>query len=306
MADQLLITPMRADADLMTFQHEGQNTRLVICLSGVGKDSEDIPPYEFARSATENGQNHVLFVVDPKRTWLNGDGVIERILEDTAKIVDGHGITSICTLGHSMGGFAAIVLADFMEVDTVVSLAPQHSVHPDVAGNEHRWRNWVDPIADFRIRSVDDHWVNETSYHVIHGNHNRDKFQRDRFPVRAGLVHTILPDTTHAVPQRLKREGMLDQVVSLCLNNRTRRVRQMLEPLGAYRRTIENHPMLGPSPKVVDTPATPKPAPKAKKTVTSTTKAKTAAKKTATTAKKAATAKPKKATASKTKTKAAN
>lgn len=297
MTERFEITPLRTDADLLTYQHKGSNSRLVICLSGVGKDSEDIPPYEFARSATENGQNHVLFVVDPNRTWLNGAGIIERILEDTAKIVDSCGITSICTLGHSMGGFAAIVLADFMEVDTVVSLAPQHSVHPDIAGNEHRWRNWVDPISDFRIRSVDDHWVNETAYHVIHGNHNRDKFQRDRFPIRAGLVHTILPDTTHAVPQRLKREGLLDQVVSLCLNNRTRRVRQLLEPMGAYRRTTENHPILGPSPRVVETPAAPK---------ATTIKVKTATKTSTGAAKKATTTTPKKATASRTKTKAAS
>lgn len=244
------IFPVLAEDDLLMWRHVGRTGRLVICLSGIGKEPDTPPPYEFARGATENGQNHVLFVVDPHRTWLNGPRLIERIVAQAQAIIDAEGITEVCTLGHSMGGFSALVLADYLQVTSVVALAPQHSVHPEIAGNETRWREFLDRIAQFRIRSVDDHWQDGPMYHVFHGDHKRDRYQRDRFPIRPRLVHTILPETTHAVPQRLKRAKLLDPVISLCFGNRVRKVRQLLQPLGAYRRTEANHPLLGPAPKV--------------------------------------------------------
>ena len=251
MAQQrLAITPICEAEDLLLWRHRGRNDRLVVCFSGIAKSRDEVPPYEFPRGATENGKNHVLFVADPRRTWLNGPGLIEKIEAEVARIVAEEGITSVSTMGHSMGGFAAIVMAKFMPVENALAFAPQHSVHPEIAGNEHRWKDHLARITEFRVRSVDDYWVDGTTYFVFHGDHPRDQYQRGRFPVRHKLFHTILPDTTHAVPQKLKQAGLLDRVVSLCLAGKGRKVREVLEPMGAHRRTLEDYPLLGPSPAV--------------------------------------------------------
>ena len=242
------ITPVCEADDLVMWRHEGRNDKLVVCFSGVAKSKDVVPPYEFPRGATENGKNHVLFVADPRRTWLNGPTLMERIGEEVERIVAETGITSVSTLGHSMGGFSAIVMSKFIAVDNAVAFAPQHSVHPEIAGNERRWKEHTDRITDYRVRSVDDYWVDRTTYFVFHGDHRRDQYQRDRFPVRHKLFHTILPETTHAVPQKLKKAGLLDRVVSLCLAGKGRKLRELLEPMGAHRRTIEEYPLLGPSP----------------------------------------------------------
>ena len=242
------ITQVSEAEDLVMWRHRGRNDRPVVCFSGIAKSKDVIPPYEFPRGATENGKNHVLFISDPRRTWLNGPGLMERIEAEVARIVAQEGITSVSTLGHSMGGFAAIVMAKFFAVDNAVAFAPQHSVHPEIAGNERRWKEHLERITEHRLRSVDDYWVEDTTYFVFHGDHRRDQYQRDRFPVRHKLFHTILPDTTHAVPQKLKKAGLLDRVVSLCLAGKARKLRELLEPMGAHRRTVEDYPLLGPSP----------------------------------------------------------
>ncbi len=38
-----------------------------------------VPPFEFARRATEGGKHDALFISGPNRSWLNGTGVLARI-----------------------------------------------------------------------------------------------------------------------------------------------------------------------------------------------------------------------------------
>ena len=244
---RLPIEPYLERDDLVVWRHRGRSSRLVLSLSGIGSQDEAVPPYEFAKIATDNGTHNALFIIDPKRTWLNGDGLIERIVEVVTAYAAEVGADEIVTLGHSMGGFSAIVLSDYLPVKTAIALSPQYAVHPDIVGDDSRWMYFRKHIKTHQIGGAGEHMVPGTTYHVFHGGRDVERPQRDRFPVMENLYHTVLPKIAHRVPQKLKDLGLLERVMRASMNDRARKVRLALEPLGAHRRTYDRYPALPPS-----------------------------------------------------------
>jgi len=233
----LPIRPLIDDADLRVWRHDGKGDRLVVSFSGIGPDPETPPGYEFANTATGGGKDTVLFIADPNRTWLNAPGLIERIaglVEDHARRI---GAGRICALGHSMGGYAACVMAGFMRVDVAVALSPQVSVHPEIAGDDPRWPEHRDKLTAFRIRHLADHLPGTTQVYAVFGRHPREAPQRDRFPQGPNIHGYVLPRTHHNTAQRMKRAGVLDAAVQAAFDGRAFRVRRLL------RRTLGARPM---------------------------------------------------------------
>lgn len=228
MSDPLLISPLLDSPELRIWLHRGQSTRLVVCFSGIGSDPDRLPEYEFARTATADGRDWVLYIADPARSWLNAPGLIERIVEIVEAQAAAIGATQVCTLGHSMGGYSACVLPGFTRVDVAMALSPQVSVHPDVVPDDGRWMNWRERIASVRIRHVEDHLSAATQYFAIFGMAGREAPQRDRFPVAENIERLHMANTHHNTAQRLKARGILDTVVGLAFDGRLYRVRRLI------------------------------------------------------------------------------
>ncbi len=229
MARDLTITQVLADPDLHLWEHRAESRDAVLVLSGVGTDPEVSPGHEFARSASGNGTRNVLFVADPNRTWLNGPGLIEKIVDRFEDFVARCGSPRTVALGHSMGGFAALVLSGFTRLDTVLALAPQYSIHPGVVPDEHRWMEHRAKLTEFRIRDVAAHLDGVTDYVIVHGRHPREAVQRDKFPVAPNIRHFVLPRTHHDVPQKLKMAGVLAPFMKAVIDKRIKRARLILQ-----------------------------------------------------------------------------
>ncbi len=224
----LVITPLVEGPDLLAWEHRGESDRLVVCFSGVGPDASVWPGYEFAATAAGGGKDNVLYIADPQRSWLNAPGLIERIvtlIEDTAARM---GAGQVCALGHSMGGYAACVLPGFTPVDVAVALSPQVSVHPEVAGDDPRWMEWRDRIAEHRVRHVADHLSDDTQYFAFFGMHGREAPQRERFPAADNIELLRMRKTHHNTAQRLKARGLLDVVIQAAFDRRIYRVRRLI------------------------------------------------------------------------------
>ena len=101
-------------------------------------------------------------------------------------------------------------------------------------------------ITQFRLRSVQDMFVEDTAYYVMHGRHPREAPQRDRFPRAKNINHYVLPNTVHNVPQKLRGAGILEEVMEYAFQNRPCRVRLSMSDLNAYRRP-EDEPILADS-----------------------------------------------------------
>ncbi len=221
------IRPVLQDDTLHAWFHRGEGSRLVVSFAGIGGVPSATQGYEFARTATGNGRYHALFFVDPGRTWLNGEGLIDRIVTEVERRVAETGATQVITIGHSMGGFSAAVLPAFTRVDLAVCLSPQVSVHPDIVPDEDRWKLWRSRIATHRITSVADCLQDATRYYVFFGQHPREAPQRDRFPLGPNICLFTMPSTVHNTPRRMKVRGVLDSIIGAVFEDRTRLVRRI-------------------------------------------------------------------------------
>ncbi len=228
MSDTLEIVQTLDTPDLRVWTHEGASDRLVVCFSGIGPDPEVPPGYEFAATAAGGGRDSVLYIADPKRSWLNAPGLIERIVDQIEAHAARIGAARICTMGHSMGGYSALVLPGFTKVDIALALSPQVSVHPDVTGDDPRWMEHRVNIAEHRVRHVEDHLNPDTQYFAIYGMHPREAPQRNRFPQAENIELLRMPKTHHNTAQRMKAKKLLDAVVQAAFDGRIYRVRRLI------------------------------------------------------------------------------
>lgn len=256
MSAALDIRPYRAEPGLVSWAHWGTSDRLTVCFSGIGERDDPVQPYEFARTATMDGRDHALFIADTNRSWLSAPRLIEEIVAMIEGFASAVGAKVVQTLGHSMGGFMALTIPGFTRVDSAVAFSPQASVHPEVAGDDPRWMFYRDHIDQHRIRSVMDHINDTTRYFALHGQHKRERFQRERFEARRNLTHIVMPRTVHEVPQKLRQRGIMEAVVSACFDGRMARLRELLQPLEVRFRKPGEGRVLPPSAELMAVAAT--------------------------------------------------
>jgi hypothetical protein len=203
------IERIRDTEKLRAWRYVGSSDRLVVCFSGLGKNQSQPPGYEFASVATGGGEDHVLYIADPNRSWLNEPGFLEETLDLIAETKAEIGAREVVTLGHSMGGFSACVLPYFTPVDYVLALSPQVSIHPDVVPEEGRWMEHREKIDEIEISDVGSYLVPHTTYVVVFGRHGREAPQRENFPNPENLTLFVMPRTNHNTASRLKSLGLL-------------------------------------------------------------------------------------------------
>lgn len=220
---------VRDDARMRLWRHRGKSDRLVVCFSGVGRDRRQPPRLEFARIAAQSGRDHVLYFADPQRSWLNAPGLIE----DIAALVEAEaarlGVAHVVAMGHSLGGFSALVLGGFTKVDVALALSPQLSIDPALVPDEPRWMMFRKHIETIRIRQAADHMQETTLHYVIFGRDRREAPQRALLRPAPNVQSFELPRVRHDSVMRLYQAGILEDVVRLAFARRTRKLRQVLQ-----------------------------------------------------------------------------
>ncbi len=227
----LMIEPVLDREGLKISRYTGQSNRLIICFSGVGKDPEIDQPIEFVDTASNGGQDSVLFIRDTKRSWFNGERIVEDIceaIEFNRKKLQSEVVN---TLGHSMGGFGALVFPYFVKINKAVAFSPQFSVDPSIVPDERRWREHTEKISRFRVPYIERFLTDRTDYFVFHGNHHREQKQIELFQKHTQLRHYLLDNSSHNTPHAMKRAGIMRAVVQSAFEGRGRRVRIMLKQI---------------------------------------------------------------------------
>ncbi len=198
-------------------------------LAGFGRNRNQVPPMEFIGTASGGGVNHVLFVSDTSRSWMNGPGLAEMLSELVEGTRVNHGITEIVALGNSMGGFAALVLANMVPVDTVIAFAPQFSMHPDLVPEEKRWSIFSSNITCWPIPDVGNLDQEVSDYYIFHGSNPLESRHWLRFPWNRRLNHFIFDGLGHDVAARIQKRRLLPLIFNGAVAGRPRAVRLALE-----------------------------------------------------------------------------
>lgn len=133
--------------------------KLLVSFGGINQGL-GMPPFEFFKSL-EDIECDKVFIRDSYQMWYQNG--IDSEIHDILKLRDylkkeilNNKYKKICFLGNSMGGYAAILFGTMLNVDTVISFAPQTFIN-----KKQRYLNF-----DFR-------WNKQINN--VHKNKNRHK-----------------------------------------------------------------------------------------------------------------------------------
>lgn len=212
---------------------EGEGSDLVVSFSGVGTQRSEEPPPEFPGIASADRQNHVLFVSDVSRSWLNGDGMADQIVLCIRATADHINADRVIALGNSMGGTMALHVSRLFDFDRVIAFTPQYSVLANEVPEEDRWVYFRKQIQSYPFPRVEDLRTDTTKYYIFHGDERRELAHALRFPKAPGISHYIMPNTDHKVAATLRDRGVLRPLVQHVINGQSMRLRRQIADIGA-------------------------------------------------------------------------
>ena len=225
--DRLIAPPLRIR------YLRGSGACLVVSFAGVGTERKSEPPAEFFRLAHgAAGENHVLFVSDESRSWMNAPGMAEAVAAAVSATAREIGASRVVAIGNSMGGSAAMILASLMPVDEVLAVTPQFSVNPAIVPEETRWRYFRNKITAWPFPQVPD-LAGRGEVTVLHGDSDDELIHARRFAPMA--AHFIFAGQDHRLARSLHGRGLLAPIVSNAIAGRTTRARNGVRNAGGVR-----------------------------------------------------------------------
>lgn len=187
----------------------GRSDRLILAFSGVGDRTEAIPTPEAPRLTGWDGENHVLFISDASRSWMNGIGLAQALVAAVQGLVDQIKPARIIAFGNSMGGSMALIFASLFKLDAVLAIVPQYSVKDDIVPEERRWQHFRQHITQWPFPAVPSLAGNPAQVMILHGGEPREMPHARRFHAPEGVDHYIVPQYGHVLAACLKRDGVL-------------------------------------------------------------------------------------------------
>lgn len=237
------LAPYLADPPLHLDYLPGRSGLLVLAFTGVGGRTETVPTPEAIRLTGWDGENHVLFIGDASRSWMNAPGFVEKLSAAVDELVEKIRPTRIVAFGNSMGGSSAMIWASLHKVDAVLAIVPQHTVNPELLPEERRWRHFRQNIATWRYPAVPDISGRGIEVMILHGGDSGEFRHARRFVRGRGVDHYILPGYGHSVARSMKSTGHLAPLMTNFLAGNMQEARRVVESAGgvtfaAYRQEL--------------------------------------------------------------------
>jgi hypothetical protein len=226
--------PYLVDPPLYLDYLEGTSDLLVIAFSGVGYRDRPVPMPEATILTSWDGINHVLFVRDASRSWMNAPGMAARLTAAVASLVEKIKPTRIVAFGNSMGGTAALIFATLFRLDAVLAIVPQYSVKPDIVPKERRWRHFSREILEWTFPTVPD-LAGTQNVLILHGGDGAEMIHARKFAVPPNVDHYVLPQYGHMLAKILKNKQILRPLMEQVLTGNMAQARAVVEAAGGLR-----------------------------------------------------------------------
>ena len=215
------------DRDLAVAWLPGTTNRLVLVFTSITRKPLHPNRLEFRANASDQGQNHVLFINDRRWSWYSRPGLRDRIADLVRKVIAAQGIETVWSIGNSMGGYGAILFRDRLPISKAIAFVPQILMQDEVinrpnwADNRHRITVWVErdltPIMAAK----------GTEFRLVYGDKDDDDpihlgHLRQNLPDASHIRIVIVPGQTHTVAAWLKVKGQLARLIkALWADDRT-------------------------------------------------------------------------------------
>ncbi|MBL9048921.1 MAG: hypothetical protein JNK19_02285 [Tabrizicola sp.] len=213
----------------------GTSRLLVLAFSGVGDRHNPVPMPEGTVLTGWDGVNHVLFIRDASRSWMNAPGMIEALQAAVARAVEAIMPSRIVAFGNSMGGTAALIYASLSRLDAVLAIVPQYSVKSDLVPEERRWKHFSRNIAEWRFPAVPTLEGVSGDVMILHGGDAFEMIHARRFRTGPKVDHYVLPQYGHSLASELKNKQVLRPLMTQVLEGNMPEARAVVEAAGGLR-----------------------------------------------------------------------
>ncbi|MEL6232918.1 MAG: hypothetical protein AAFR46_00785 [Pseudomonadota bacterium] len=214
----------------------GLGTRLVVVFNSIGGTAlRQAAPGEFSRLLASDPANRLIFLSDLTQGWFASGSMMRAVTDLVGAEAERTGASEIVSLGSSMGGFAALALAEFLPVRAALAFSPRYSpddaIVPDARLVDHRAA-----CAPFTPQTVEAGLAAAPFSVVIHGLRGKDRRHVERFPAQPGMRHYLIPGVAHAVAAFLYKHRTLGGVLSAALAQRGADLDAIMLRAGAFSR----------------------------------------------------------------------
>lgn len=190
------------------------DTHVTISFSSSPRINEQFAKEEFINTSTED--SNAIFIIDKTNSFGNHFDW-NTLLATIQPLIGGRQAKAV---GFCLGGFLAIVLSKHIELDSVVAITPQYSVLPEYMLDESfMLEMYTYKIKEFKIPSLDGHFMDRTQYYIFENNEPDDVVQRQWFPWERDNVHLLNfgDDFGHGIAGQLGE--YMDPCVRACWNH---------------------------------------------------------------------------------------
>ena len=203
----------------------GTSGRMVVVFTGLKLGVAGGHVTEFAGSASAHG-DAVLFVTDRTASWYSAPGLWRRIVTWVRYVRRSERVREVMSLGTSMGGYGAILLARHLPVTRAVAFSPQVTRDEAVVA-DGRWPALDHPPP---ARDVSEACVARTEYLLLASEGcTLDRRHLARMPRTPNVHRLLLPGHHHNAAGRLKAAGLLTPVVAACLSGARAEARRLID-----------------------------------------------------------------------------
>lgn len=202
--------------DLRVSLREGEGNDAIVVFTGIGLGIVGIQHEEFSKSLRRIAPGAtILFVIDRQKSWFNHCS--REVADLLNRYIRDKEISSVITLGNSMGGFGAVVYAGLLDnCRRAVAFAPQYSVSRDVVPFERRYDEYVDRIEQWHFREAGGHGSHGVEYLLVFGQkHVSDRKHSLKYLrwLNGDARIIVVEKSGHNVAEQLKKRERLEPVL---------------------------------------------------------------------------------------------
>ena len=174
--------------------------KTVLSFSSIGSGTRYIQDEEFFNLTKKY---NVLFVRDVTRSWFNNIDV---------KLIKKNVTRKYCyAIGHSMGGFNAIIFSTLYNLKKVIAFSPQFSIHPNIT-KDTTFRNHALRIKDWKYPKLK--FSKNTDYLLVFGDDDKEKYHASLIPKQKNIKIIVIKNCDHNTAKKLKAQKKLYKIIN--------------------------------------------------------------------------------------------
>ncbi|TPE42520.1 lipase family protein [Pontibacter mangrovi] len=209
---------------------EGRET-LLVTFGGINQGL-GLPVFEFFNSLSSLSCDK-LFIRDFQQAWYHRGldqetSDLSQLLGLLGETIKAHHYQKVCFIGNSMGGYAAILLGTLLNVDKVISFAPQTFIGrwQRLQHLDFRWRKQIAGIYQspqcqpqfFDLKKALSKRSYTTDVMVFYSpKHRLDRCHAERLQGLANVSLIPIESGGHNIVKQVRASGELHRLLQACL-----------------------------------------------------------------------------------------